>query len=138
MTSSRSAPGIETGCDTLGRSTLTPWWGVGNVMNASRMMNTTIAMTLANCSVLKSLKSPGDVRDFRTSSILLPPPAQWKVTAVTSALKAREGKSFSGRLLPLCQQPDFLHARVMRQIDHVGDVQEIHVGVAAHERNFFR
>ncbi len=35
------------------------------------------------------------------------------------------------------KQPYPLHARVMRQVDHVGDILKVDIGVAAHEDYFF-
>ena len=36
----------------------------------------------------------------------------------------------------MVSSPTRLHARVMRHVDHVGDVLEIDVGIAAHEDDF--
>jgi hypothetical protein len=54
---------------TLGQSALTVWCGVAIVINMTSGTNITIPITLANCTVLKSLKSLGDVRDLRILSL---------------------------------------------------------------------
>jgi len=103
-------------------------------MNKRRMANTTIPVTAANWRVLKSLNSLAGLRQLSTRGDacfhFITQSAGEKVTAVRCGTC---NKSLSRKHSILGHESDPLHARVMRLINHLRDILEIHISIAAHE-----